>query len=722
MKNIFVSLVISTFLLGFLKAQTFTKVDIAPFSVDNGDTRGTLWKDIDSDGDPDLYLTNVSGQVNFFYLNQNGTFVKNDTSLISLFGSSSGGGAFADYDKDGDPDLFLYESTSSGTHTLFQTDSNYVYSTAATPINTSSGPGRMGAWADYDNDGYLDLFVALDAGVDNLLFHNNGNGSFTQITTGVIVNDGGNSRGGGWCDYDNDGDMDLFVSNYLDVDFLYRNDGAGNFTKITTGSLVNTSGPTFGASWGDVNNDGWMDIYITNFNPDCQLYLSDQIGGFTQVANSPVKSVPIDANCSAFGDLDNDGDLDLLVANGDQTSPAFDLRNNHFLNSGNGTFTQVTGQATFTLDQFNSQSLALADYDLDGYLDVAVANRSGQKNQLYNNVGGLNHWVEIKLEGIASNSEGIGARLRVLSGGTWQTRQVLANSGYRAQSDITAHFGLATANEIDSLIIYWPSGLICTFDRLPVDSLYTFIEACDACEPLGKTGVNVSNVSCPGESDGSLAAFGYPVNSSFLFALDSGLFQASPGFSPLGAGNYELVLLDDKGCKYFYTAMVIEPDSIQVNPQGISSINGITGKAWASPTGGTAPYTYLWNTGGTKDTLSGLGIGTYYVTVTDANGCQAQDSVSIGRLIDGLDDFPVLYSWNVYPTPSSGVFILEWDLPGATDITVEVFDLTGRMILQEEYHQSSASVTWDIDLPDGIFLLSISTDSYREVKRIIIQK
>lgn len=722
MKHVVFSITLALLLINSVEAQTFTKVDIAPFSLDGGDTRGTLWKDIDSDGDPDLYFTNVSGQVNYFYLNQNGTFVKNDTSTISLFGSSSGGGAFADYDRDGDPDLFLYESSNSGSHTLFSTDSNYVYSLISNPISMSNGPGRMGAWADYDNDGFLDLFIALDSGWDNLLFHNNGNGTFTQVTTGSIVTDGGNSRGGGWCDYDLDGDMDLFVPNYLQNDFLYRNDGSGSFTKITTGTIVNTSAASFGASWGDVNNDGWMDLYITNFTSNCELFLNDQNGGFNKVANSPVRTVPINSNSSSFGDLDNDGDLDLLVVNGNQASPTSTFNNNHFTNSGTGIFSQVTGQDQFTVDQFNSQSVALADYDLNGYLDVAVGNRSGQKNQLYQNLGGANHWVEIKLEGIASNAEGIGARLQLLTAGSWQTRQILANSGYRAQSDITAHFGLAGSNVIDSLIIYWPSGLICTYDRLPVDSIYTFIEACDGCEALGKAGISVNNVSCPGDMDGSLSASGYPVNGNFLFALNSGTFQSSPTFSPLAVGNYQIELVDDKGCKYFYTAQVQEPDSILVNPQGVASLNGVSGKAWATPTGGTPPYTYSWNTGGKTDTISGLPTGIYFVTVTDANGCEAQDSVIIDRLIDGLDGFPDSYSWYVYPNPSSGRLVIEWDLAGVSPVTVEMLDLTGRSIVEESFQQSSASASWDLSLPDGIYLLSISTDRYREVKRVIIQK
>lgn len=200
MKNRLVGL-LTIFLLGgtpTVSGQTFSKVNAVPFSTDTGDSRGVIWGDIDQDGDPDLYLTNVSGQVNYLYLNQNGTFVKNDTSAISLFGSSSGGGALTDYDNDGDLDLFLYESTTGGNHAFFRNDSPYVFPQLTNAISQSGGPGRLGAWADYDNDGHLDLFVALDGNVNNLLIHNNGNGTFTLVTTGPIVTDGGNSRGGGW--------------------------------------------------------------------------------------------------------------------------------------------------------------------------------------------------------------------------------------------------------------------------------------------------------------------------------------------------------------------------------------------------------------------------------------------------------------------------------------------------------------------------------------------
>ena len=709
---------------GQMTGQTFTKVNLAPFTTDAGDTRGVIWGDIDNDGDPDLYLTNVSGQSNFLYLNQNGTFVKNDTSTISLFGSNSGGGAFGDYDKDGDLDLLLYESTSGGNHVFFRNDSSYVFTQLTNAISQSGGPGRLGAWADYDNDGHLDLFIALDGNTNNLLFHSNGNGTFTQVTTGVIVTDGGNSRGGGWCDYDLDGDMDLFVPNYLQTDFLYRNDGGGTFTKITTGPLVTTSAATFGASWGDLNNDGWMDLYVTNYSDQNALFLNDQNGGFSQVTGLNVSTEPTFSNSAALGDLDCDGDLDICIANGDLTSPVLQDRNDIFLNNNDGTYTFLTNPEAFITDQFVSQAVALADYDLDGYLDAAVSNRSNQLNQVYNNVGGANSWVQIKLQGIVSNAQGIGARLELLSSGTWQTRQVLANSGYRAQSDVTAHFGLSGATVIDSLIIYWPSGEVCRFDRLPSDSIYTFIEGCSNCSPLGKAGITSQKVSCPGDTDGSLQIFGYPDSVNYLFSLDSGGFQTAPVFSPLAPGAYTIELVDEKGCKYTYSGLIEEPDSIVPNAQSTPTTNpsGNNGTAWVTPTGGTPPYDITWSTGAKTDTITNLTFGTYFVTVIDFNGCESSDTVQIERgIVESLTPFPDSWSLDVFPNPTEKDFRIEWNLPGATDIRIRFMDAAGREISQHSHIPPFGTLTMTESMPAGTYFLIMEADDYAESRKIISQ-
>ncbi|MDP5169153.1 MAG: FG-GAP-like repeat-containing protein [Bacteroidia bacterium] len=707
------------------QAQHFTKINSAPFSTDFGDTRGVAWGDADGDGDADLYMTNLANQTNFFYENVNGVFVKKTNTAISTFVADNGAAFWADFDNDGDQDLFTYHND-AGTHSLFVNNGNLSFSLPPSTVSSSSGPGRVGAWADYDNDGYLDLFIARESNFDNLLFHNNGNGTFTQITTGIIVNDGGKSRGAGWCDYDLDGDMDLFVPNYLQSDFFYRNDGGGNFTKITTGAFVNTSSSSFGASWGDLNNDGYPDLYVANFKNPNALYINNGNGTFATISNANVNLLSTNANSSSLADIDNDGDLDILVISGEVNCPTGDCTNDLFLNTGNNlTFVLPPANEPFTIDDDPSQGVALADYDADGYLDVAVSNRDNFKNYLFHNNGGSNHWMQIKLQGIASNAQGIGARLKILTGSTWQTRQVLANSGYRSQNDLTAHFGVGGSSVIDSLIIYWPSGEVCSFDRLPVDSIYTFIEGCSACEALGKVGVSSQNVSCPGDSDGSLEVIGYPNTSNFMFSLNPGTFQNSPSFAPLPAGIYQVEVIDDKGCKYFYSATVAEPDSLLANLQSTSTTNanGNNGSAWASPTGGTWPFTYAWSTGGVKDTISNLSFGMYFLTITDGNGCVTTDSVFVGRgVVESLADFPSSHSWSIFPNPSGGQLTLEWDFPTQETLTVSLMDMAGKQLALYQYlHQTSGQDIYDLNLPPGIYLLIISTEKYSAYRRIVIQ-
>jgi len=194
------------------------------------------------------------------------------------------------------------------------------------------------SWGDYDNDGDLDLFVANRNNQNNFLYLNNGNGTFTKVTSGSIVNDGGDSQGGSWGDYDNDGDLDLFVANRNNQNnFLYLNNGNATFTKISSGSIVNDGGHSEACSWGDYDNDGDLDLFVANrYNQNNFLYLNNGNGTFTKVTSGSIVNDGGDSQGGSWGDYDNDGDLDLFVAN----------RNNQnnflYLNNGNATFTKIS--------------------------------------------------------------------------------------------------------------------------------------------------------------------------------------------------------------------------------------------------------------------------------------------------------------------------------------------------------------------------------------------
>jgi hypothetical protein len=289
------------------------------------------------------------------------------------------------------------------------------------PIYTSGGGSIGCAWADYDGDGDLDLFVANSGPSQSVLqkdvlFRNDGNGVFTRILTGAPVAVGGHSVGVSWGDYDNDGDLDLFVTDVFDNNRLYRNDGPNGFVRITEGAIVNDGGNSIGAAWGDYDNDGYLDLFVSRTRWDYTaennlLYHNEGDGTFSKVTTGAVVNDVARSFGCAWADFDNDGDLDLFVANGG--------------------------------------SMGLS---------------SPEPGFLYRNDGGTNNWIHVRLVGTVSNRSAIGAKIRVkatIQGKTfWQLREISGGSGYCSQNDLRAHFGLGNATNVEVVRIEWPSGIV----------------------------------------------------------------------------------------------------------------------------------------------------------------------------------------------------------------------------------------------------------------------
>lgn len=332
-------------------------------------------------------------------------------------------------------------------------------------------PGLGAAWGDFDNDGLLDLFVGNANYRGSFLYHNLGDGAFEKMSPENSLTEPAYTSGAVWGDYDNDGRLDLFVSNY-GQSFLFHNEGEGIFARVTSGNIAGDVGSAVGCAWGDYSNDGFLDLFVANeAGENNALYRNDGAGGFTRITTDAVVNDAGNSTQCAWGDYDNDGWLDLFVAN---RIPYAGQNNLLYHNNGDGAFTKVlTG--SLVNDPSRSFGCAWGDYDNDGFIDLAVANAfaaagssTSPVNFFYHNNGNANNWITIKCVGSASNRAAIGAKVRVKAildpnrnpNPTWQLREISGGSVYCSQNDLRAAFGLGSAAVVDTVRIEWPSGIV----------------------------------------------------------------------------------------------------------------------------------------------------------------------------------------------------------------------------------------------------------------------
>jgi len=435
--------------------QTFTRITSGPVVNDQGNSFHCSWSDYSDDGYLDLYFTNYVNEDNFLYKNnKNGSFTKvTDIDIVKDDGNSISG-SWGDYDNDGKIDLFV---TNRGQkNCLYHNNGDGTFNKVTEGAVVNDVSNSMGcSWGDYDNDGFLDLFVA-NFGPKNFLYHNNGDGTFEKVLSGDIVSASGTSTSCGWCDYDNDGDLDLFVTNWAQVNILYRNNGNGTFVIVNTVDFSRDTGNSIGCSWADYDNDGDFDLFVVNSFEDNFLYRNNGDATFTKILNNVIISNTDFLCSSSWGDIDNDGDQDLFITNWDENPSKL------FINNGDGTFKrQTTGN--IVSDNKHSVGSSWGDYDNDGDLDLAIANDGGQDNLLYQNNGNNKNWLNVKCIGITSNTAAIGAVVKACTRINYtaktQTQIISGQTGFASQNSLNIEFGLGDAPIVDSLIIDWPSGV-----------------------------------------------------------------------------------------------------------------------------------------------------------------------------------------------------------------------------------------------------------------------
>ncbi len=659
---------------------------------------GVAWFDYNQDGWQDLYITMRAGANYLYENNGDGTF----TNVAGTVGAedSSGDGAgvvVADFNNDGWPDIYLANGNEDA---LLKNNGG----TSFTDITISSGlnatgdrRGTSASWGDYDSDGYLDLYVShhrpvgvggyLDTEIQDFLFHNNGDETFTDVSTLLgISNLEGHGFIGGWSDIDNDNDLDLIVINDClqngagagtEGTKVYRNDGGTHgvnnwsFTEVAHSiGIIDPEDPTIsdcrngmGIAVGDFNRDGWMDFYYTNIG-SVVLFENDGDGTFTNVSSSAgVETQPPSYFSwgASFVDYDLDGYQDIITAIGSlDLSPSISPQPNMlFKNNGDGTFSDVA--PAMGLDDINkTRNMVFSDYDNDGDPDFLMLNYGIAPQLMRNDVDNGNHYLIVDLTGVESNLDGIGAKLKLtLPDATIQYFETRSGSNLGGGDALEAYFGLGTNTSITELEITWPAGGTQVLTNISVDQILYVSE---------DTSLPVEFASFSAKADEQTVVLDWATSS-------------------------------EKDNDYY---------SIQRSPNGLSfsEIGRVQG---AGNSNEFLNYKFV-----DKQPLNGENY--YRIRQTDANGTASFTEVEIVNFEAEKMEI------ELNPNPvTQGTFTINY-VGNKEQVSFELFDLFGRRVnsgLLTAGYSNEINVS---ELSNGMYILNVSDDHYYQTKKIIINR
>jgi len=498
---------------------------------------GVAVADVNGDGHDDIYLlTAERGAANALYLGDGHMHFTEAAAAFGLARVNDADGvsmdaAFADVDNDGDEDLFLVQY---GRSRLFRNEGNQRFVDVSTQAGiTARGNASCVLFLDADNDGWLDIMVGkyfpdvdlFDApttrvlqesftharnGGRNLLYHNNRDGTFSEIGASAGVDDPGWTLDLAAGDLDDDGDTDVYVANDFGGDVVYRNDGRGTFANVTRVATGGDFDAGMNADVGDFDNDGRLDVYVTNIT-NASIRQGNML--WRNLGDLRFVNVAEDLRAwdggwgwgAKFVDVDNDGDLDILSVNGFVSAGPMDIfkafgnfagflarsdvsdarswpdlrgvsmsgyeRTRLFENRGDG-FADI-GQAAGFDGLWDGRGIGLGDFDEDGDIDAVIA-ACGQAARLYRNDGGnARHWIEVRLRGSGGTPNPIGARLTLTTADRTQVREIDGGNGFSGQSSKTAHFGLGDRDAAATLTVRWPGGMVQQITGVRADRILT---------------------------------------------------------------------------------------------------------------------------------------------------------------------------------------------------------------------------------------------------------
>ena len=614
-------------------------------------------------------------------------FTASGLNFLNITADGWGSGvSFYDFNQDGWDDLsFARENMSPIIYTNNQ--GNFQ----AAPINfTNSGATKMFLWVDYDNDGDLDIFVTTRYG-KNHLYQNDGNFAFTEVTSSAgLFTGSANNYGAAFGDYDKDGFLDLYICRYylgtggdstnlVFVNNLYHNNGDGSFTDLTfNAGVANGESQSFQPIWFDYNKDTWPDLYVVNDkNYLGTLYRNNQDGTFEDVTVSSDLSMAVsNLMTGSVADYNNDQSLDLFVTNTAQDSLAEPAL---FENQGGSSFLNVYEQHISTMDHttwgglwidvdndtkqdlyvatdfldtsianvpsyfyynnfplgFNrdsamfignhmaaSHAVARGDFDNNGSYDIAVYNEAPEYSFLWENSGNSNNHIKITLAGTVSNSMAIGSWIHVFVAGEQYTQYTLCGENYLGQNSQHHIFGLGQATLVDSVHIEYLSGIVDKYYNLAVNQNYQFLEG--GTVPIFTIPQIGSTILCLGDS----AVLSAPFFESYTWNTGDTTRQ----IEVWQAGNYSLTAIDSNGLINYSNVVEIDvlPDFIiTANSQNMHCAELNDGEINLVVDNQGIPYTVEWNHGAIGDSLFNLNEGTYVFNYLDSFACQYTDSVQI---------------------------------------------------------------------------------------------
>jgi hypothetical protein len=773
----------------FTEAASSSGIDI---NFGNGTFGGGVsFVDFNQDGWDDLSFASGSGDSLQFFLNDQGQYIHIDLNLVDDT-SETKQINWVDIDNDGDKDLFV--TSLIGLTRLYEQTSPLVFTdlTATAGIEIAGQETWGASWGDLNNDSFLDVFITfrdVSGTIKNELYYNNGNNTFTQSSATSILEDIFDIS---FCsaifDYNNDGWQDIYIANdrplYNNV--LYRNNGDGTFTDVSAISGAGISINAMSTTIGDYNNDGWLDIYVTNTFEGNAFLENNGNGTFTDVAFSNGTEFESISWGAVFLDGDNDMSLDLYVSGMISTVLIDTLPSAYYHNDGTGNYTIPSGIG-FSGDTAVSFSNAIGDVNNDGYPDIIVTNQWPDNNFVWKNDGGTNNWLKVHLEGTISNRDAIGSWIHIYSGGTVQHRYTLCGEGYLAQNSSSEFFGLGSNQVVDSIVIDWPSGIhdvytnvaanaglsiientsvnldvivviqgpleFCVGDSVVLDggnwSNYFWSNAetgstttitasgsyfLNVVTATGMIGISdpvtvlvhdpqaeliTQDISCYGEMNGVIdCQLTGPVICTFNWSNSA----ITEDISGLGAGWYSIMITDDFGCIFIDSAEIIEPAEFVLTTSSTPQVGfNEDGMAIVTTTGGTLPFSYFWNDplAQSNDTASNLASGWYTVWVIDGNNCSDSSSVFVGA-IASLDSESITSGFSIAPNPSSGEIQLTFD-PSyvSVDTKVSLYDAIGKLLNQ--FDVQSEILELKLNVQPGSYLIRVDSSNGTRTTRIIIR-